>query len=201
MTMKIVYRNIASEMRALAHGTHVKNMFVCHETVSYNALGWGDINGIIGVLQHEGYGIHGIVDQEGHKCWAYNLGNAVFWHAGGVNSVANGVELVSEIPILIASKHMTHKQAHKAWLKRTKQLNGLAQLMAGWHNSDKKNHPLVRSNGMKPGVCSHWDVSQHHPESEGHWDCWPFDAHPQGYFPLEHVLDLAKKYAAQGLHL
>lgn len=199
---KISYRNIASEMRPLSHGTHTKTMFVCHETVSYNVVGWGDVNGVISTLKKEGYGIHGIVDKDGHKCWAYGLGNDVFWHAGGVNEIADGVELVSEIPILIQSKRLTHKAAHAEWLKRTKQLEGLAQLLAGWHNSDRHNHPLVRSNGSvgSHGVCSHWDVSRHYAASEGHWDAWPFDAHPSGYFPLQHVIDMAKDYAAKGYH-
>lgn len=192
---KVSVINIAPAMKNLGHGTSVKTHFVCHESVSYNVPGLSDILGLESVLQHEGYGIHGITDKDPHKCWARGMGETTFWHAGGVNSVAVGVENISEIPILIQSKKITHQQAHELWLERHAQLSALAILIACWHNADKKNHPLVRSDGRieSPGICSHWDVSQHYSASEGHWDCWPVDKH--GYFPLAHVIEMAKHYA------
>jgi hypothetical protein len=195
---KISVINIAPVMKSLAHGQHVKNMFVSHETVSYNIVGLADITGLEKVLKEEGYGIQGMTDMDGHKCWARGMGESVLWHAGSVNGVAVGVENISEIPLLLEHKKINHEQAHTMWLHREKQLTALAILMAAWHNSDTKNHPLVRSTGKigSPGVCSHWDVSQHYADSEGHWDCWPYDK--GGYFPLAHVLELAKVYAAQG---
>jgi hypothetical protein len=188
--------DISQVMASLAHGTHKKHMFVCHETVSYNVTGLADILGVENVLKREGYGIHGLTDREGHKCWAHGHGNAIFWHAGDVNDVAVGVENISEIPILIQAKKITHEQAHEMWLQRPAQLTALAILIACWHNSSPENHPLKRSNGKieSHGVCSHWDVSQHYKSSGGHWDCWPHDK--GGYFPLAHVLSLAKHYAA-----
>lgn len=195
MKHKIHYINIAPAMHDLSHGTQTKTMFVCHETVSHNVPGLSDILGVEGVLEREGYGIHGITDKDGHKCWAKNMGDAIFYHAGDVNGVANGVENVSEIPILVQAKTVTHEQAHKMWMERHQQLSALAILMACWHNKDPKNRPLKRSTGKieSPGVCSHWDVSRWYADSGGHWDCWPVDQ--GGYFPLDHVLDLAKHYA------
>jgi len=185
--------NIAPEMKQLAHGTHLKDMFVCHESVSYNRVGWGDINGLIDVLVREGYGIHGINDKDGHKAWAKGMGNAIFWHAGGVNERAVGVECVSEIPILLQSKKITRRQALDLWLSRHAQLSALAIQIACWHNSDQKRHPLVRSNGNERGITSHWNVSQHHPQSDGHWNCRPWDE--GGHFPLAHVIELSKQMA------
>lgn len=193
---KISVINIAPAMGGLSHGTHLKDEFVCHESVSYNVIGTSDIEGLEAVLQREGYGIHGIVDKEGHKAWAKGHGNDIYYHAGGANTRAVGVELVSEIPLLIQTKKMNHKEAHTAWLHREAQLTGLAILIAAWHNSDKDNHEIVRGDGNGKGVCSHWDVSQHFTESDGHWDCWPWDK--GGYFPIAHVIELAKIYANQG---
>ena len=194
---KVSVINIAPVMAPLAHGAQTKHMFVCHESVSYNAIGLKDVFNLEGVLKREGYGIHGITDLEGHKCWSLGHGNDVYWHAGDVNGVAVGVENISEIPILVQAKKVTHAEAHAMWLHREKQLTALAILIACWHNADKKNHPIMRSNGLvdSPGICSHWDVSQHYASSQGHWDCWPFDK--GGYFPLAHVIALAKVFAEQ----
>lgn len=190
-------RNIAPAMKALSHGTQEKHVFVCHETVSHNVPGLADILGVEGVLQREGYGIHGITDKDGHKCWAKGCENDVFWHCGDANGVSVGVENVSEIPILIESKTITHEQAHKMWMDRHQQISALALLMACWHNLAPHKHPLHRSNGSieSPGVCSHWDVSQYYANSGGHWDCWPYDK--GGYFPLDHVIALAKHYTTR----
>lgn len=187
--------NLNAAMKDLAHGTHEKTMFVCHETVSYNVTGMADILGLENVLKGEGYGIHGITDKDGHKCWAHGMGRAILYHCGGVNEVAVGCENISEIPILVQHKKITHERAWQMWMQRHQQLSALAILIACWHNADPKHHPLVRSNGKgsSPGICSHWDVSQHYSASEGHWDCWPHDK--GGYFPLAHVLELAKHYA------
>jgi hypothetical protein len=187
--------NIASAMKDLDHGSHSKSMFVCHETVSHNVPGMADILGVEVVLKKEGYGIHGLTDKDGHKCWAKGMGNAVFYHAGDVNGVAVGVENVSEIPIMVQSKLITHARAHDMWLARHNQLSALAILMACWHNTNPEKHVLRRSTGKigSPGVCSHWDVSQHYKSAGGHWDCWPYDK--GGYFPLDHVIGLAKHYA------
>lgn len=196
MMHKIAVINISPVMKDLVHGSHKKDMFVCHETVSYNLPGLRDIEGLEQVLHREGYGIQGITDMEGHKAWAKGLGDSIMYHAGGVNERAVGVENISEIPLLIQAKKITHDQAYHMWLHRETQLNALAILAAAWHNSDHVNHKLVRSDGLHPGVTSHWNVSQHFASSDGHWDCWPHDQ--GGYFPLAHVIELAKVYANHG---
>lgn len=197
MKHKIHYINIAPAMAGLSHGTHEKTMFVCHETVSHNVPGLSDITGVEGILKREGYGIHGITDKDGHKCWAKGMDDAIFYHAGDVNAVAVGVENVSEIPLLIDAKQINHDQAFHMWMERHQQLSALAILLACWHNAHPIHHPLKRSNGKigSPGVCSHWDVSRWYADSGGHWDCWPEDE--GGYFPLDHVIELAKHYARQ----
>lgn len=191
---KIAVRNITEDMRSVHHDSHPKSMFVCHETITKDALGWGDITSVLSGLKAEGYGIQGMTDLEGHKAWTVGHSDWTLYHTGGVNSIAVGVENVSIIPILIQHHNLTKDQAHERWLTRTKQLDALAFLMAGWHNADRKRHPLTRSDGLKPGICSHWDVSQHHAASQGHWDCWPWDK--GGHFPLAHVIEMAKRYAA-----
>lgn len=194
-THKIARINIAPAMAHLSHGTQTKHMFVCHETVSHNVPGLADILGVEGVLQREGYGIHGMTDKDGHKAWANGMGEAIFYHAADVNGVAVGVENVSEIPILVQGKHVTHDEAYHMWMERHAQLSALAILMACWHNVHPVQRPLKRSTGKidSPGVCSHWDVSRWYVGSGGHWDCWPHDQ--AGYFPLDHVIELAKAYA------
>lgn len=195
---KIPVINISKVFEPDQHGTHTKHLFVVHETVSPDAAGLADILGVESSLRKEGYGVQGITDQEGHKAWTLSHSDWVLYHAGGVNSYAVGCEQVSYIPALIKADVLTHAQAHEHWLARTHQLTATAMLIAGWHNADKKNHPIRRSNGLieSPGVCSHWDVSQHYSESDGHWDCWPWDK--GGYFPLQHLIDLATTYAAAG---
>jgi hypothetical protein len=113
---------------------------------------------------------------------------------------AVGIEQVSYIPALLQEKLITREQAYKHWLARNKQLDATAQLLAAWHNSDKRNHPLrfVDGDGRHEGVTSHWNVSQHFPASEGHSDCWPHDH--GGYYPMLIVIEKAKVYAAHGLH-
>jgi len=183
-------------MKNLSHGTHTKTVFVAHETVSYNVPGLADILGVETTLQHKGYGIHGMTDKDGYKAWANGMGEAIFWHCGNANPYATGVENVSEIPLLVQTKKITHKQAYEMWMQRHQQLSALAILMACWHNVHPVQRPLRRTDG-KPGsrgVCSHWDLSQWDPGAEGHWDCWPEDK--GGYFPLDHVIYLAKHYAS-----
>lgn len=196
MEHHISFYNTAEIVRHHVHGMHRKDMFVCHETVSKDVAGMSDIIGVESDLASKDFGIHGMTDLEGHKAWALGLGNAVLWHAGGANERSVGVENVSYIPALIQAKLLTHDQAYKKWLEREKQLTALSILIACWHNANQKEHPLSRSNGNTPGVCSHWDVSQHHPESEGHWDCWPRDR--GGYFPLALVLHNAHAFASHG---
>lgn len=195
---RIDFQNTHDKMLAHVHGMHAKDLFVCHETVSPDIKGWNDIYGNLNYLASIDYGIHGLDDLEGHKVWAYNLGNAIFWQCGGVNERSVGVEQVSPIPTLLALGHITVDQAKKMWYGRSTQLHATAQLMSGWHLADKENHPLVYSDGMHPGVTTHWDVSQHFSASEGHTDCHP--AHKGGYYPVLEVIEFARTYVKLGYH-
>lgn len=193
----LVLYDLAPIMRHHSHGFHDKDMLVVHETVSKDAAGLADITGVAKDLAHRDYGIHGMTDLEGHKAWARGLGRAVFYQAGGVNERSCGIEQVSWIPALIQAKFLTHEQAFKHWMARQRQLQATAQLIAAWHTNSPKDHPLEYSNGNEPGVTSHWNVSQTHQKSDGHWDCWP--KHEGGYYPLLYVIGLARQYADAGV--
>jgi hypothetical protein len=182
-------------MKDLDHGSHKKHMFVCHETVSHNVPGMADILGVEVVLKKEGYGIHGLTDKDGHKCWAKKMGNAVFWHAGDVNDVAVGIENVSEIPIMIEQEADQPRAGAQP-------LAGAAQPAVG------ARHPDGLLAQRQPG-CARAPAQQRQDRfagrllalgrqpalqsSRGHWDCWPYDK--GGYFPLDHVIGLARHYA------
>lgn len=195
---KVVYINTADLMRPHSHGTHAKDLAVLHETVSPDIVGVSDIMGVEKYLASKDYGIHGMSDKEGYMAWAYGLGDAIFWQCGGVNERSIGIEQVSNIPTQVANKSITVEQAYEEWCGRAKQLHATAQLLAAWHNVDPTGRPLVYSDGDHPGVTSHWDVSQHHPESQGHTDCWP---HAKGgYYPILEVIDFAKTFVKLGYH-
>lgn len=177
-------------MAESAHGRHPKDLVVLHETVSGDLRGLADIEGVEVYLARIGYGIHGMTDKEGNIAWARGLGDAVFWHCGGVNERSIGIEQVFRG----ASNKPQDKQL---WAVRQKELRATAKLLAAIHNTWKI--PLRYSDGDHPGVTSHWSVSQHHPQSEGHWDCHPI--HLGGYYPALAVINLARTIAKTGLVL
>lgn len=191
--MKLPYLNTNAIMRPHVHGTHKKDLIVCHETVSPDLAGWADINGVEKFLATKDYGIHGMTDLEGHIAWAHGLGRAIFWQAGGVNERSIGIENVSNV-MLRAPSNPVRKAI---WLARNKQLDALAKLIAAICNT--QGIPCWYSDGTKPGITSHWDVSQHFAASEGHTDCWP--AHKGGYFPMLFVITKARMYKALGYTL
>lgn len=197
---KLVYYNTASITRRHKHGMHRKTLMVLHETVSTDLAGLADILAIERYLAKEDYGIHGMSDLEGHAAWSYGCGNDIYYHAGGVNGIADGIEQVSYIPALLAKALLTKEQAWHHWLAREKQLEATAKLLACWHNSNQKNHPLVfvDGSGKHKGVTSHWNVSKFHKESQGHSDCWPH--HLGGYYPILLVIHMAQGYAKLGYH-
>jgi hypothetical protein len=176
--------NLTPTMRPCVHGRHPKDLVVLHETVSPNVAGSSDIEGVARYLAQKGYGIHGITDNDGNIAWALGLGDAVFWQAGGVNERSIGIEQVSNV-MQGASSNEARKQV---WLTMTKELAATSRLLA--EISTVWKIPLVYSDGDHPGVTTHWSVSQHHPESEGHTDCWP--VHLGGYFPALQVIQMAK---------
>jgi hypothetical protein len=188
--VKLKYLNTAKLMRPHAHGSSPKSLIVLHETVSPDAAGWSDINGVEAYLAGKDYGIHGMTDAEGHVAWALGLGRAVFWQAGGVNSESIGFEQVSRVMLQSPS----NKVRKAIWLARDKQLRATAKGVACAARA--QGIPIRYSDSRTPGITSHWDVSQFHAESEGHTDCWP--VHKGGYYPILYVIGLAKVYYAAG---
>ena len=197
---KLLYYNTASLTKPHIQGKHRKTLMVLHETVSGDLAGLADILGVERYLAKLDYGIHGMTDAEGHCAWSYGQGNAIFWQAGGVNDISDGIEQVSNIPLLLQKRIITKEQAWHKWLARERQLEATAKVLACWHNSDPKNHPLVfvDGSGKHKGVTSHWNVSRFHKESEGHSDCWPH--HLGGYYPILLVIHMAQGYAKLGYH-
>lgn len=180
--------NTAALMKNHAHGRHAKDLIVLHETVSPNVAGTSDIQGVEDYLAQKDYGIHGMTDNDGNIAWAVGLGDAIFWQAGGVNERSIGIEQVSNA----MQQAPTNVKRRAIWQSMTKELDATARLVAQLHLTWKI--PLIYSDGDHPGVTSHWSVSQHHPESEGHTDCWP--VHLGGYYPALEVIALAKRYAS-----
>lgn len=191
--MKLKYLNTHDLMAGHAHGSHDKDMVVLHETVSPDEPGWTDILAVEKYLASKDYGIHGMTDAEGHKAWAHGFGKAIFWQAGGVNERSIGIEQVSRVML----QAPTNALRRKIWAARQKELRATAKLLAAIHNTQKV--PLKYSDGTKPGVTSHWDVSQHFAASQGHTDCFP--VHKGGYYPIYEVIFMARTYAKLGYRL
>jgi hypothetical protein len=185
--------NTAPLMAAHIHGRHPKDLIVLHETVSPNVKGLADIVGVEDYLASKDYGIHGMTDADGNIAWAVGLGDAIFWQAGGVNERSIGIEQVSNV-MLQAADNATRRKIWQemAPLDMKRELEATARLIAQLHTT--WGIPLLYSDGDHPGVTSHWSVSQHHPESEGHTDCWP--VHLGGYYPAFEVIALAKEIAS-----
>lgn len=189
---KLNVKDISPQMKQHVHGTHSKNLVVLHETVSGDIPGWTDINSIAQYLAAKDYGIHGLTDKEGNIAWAYGLGNAIFWHAGGVNTSSMGIENVSRVML----QAPTNVARRKLWVARDAQLKAIARLLAAIHRTHP-HIPLKYSDSRTAGITTHWDVSQFHKESDGHTDCWPL--HKGGYFPVLDVIQYAKAYYLLGL--
>lgn len=198
MAQRLNYLHIEKTQKPHAHGYNDKHMLVLHETVTPNMPGLADIIAVETELANRDYGIHGMTDLEGNMAWAYGCGLAVFWHAGGVNLVSNGIEQVSLIPSLIVKGVLTRDQAYKQWLSQTKQLAATAMMISAWSNTVPSERPIryCDGSGNYPGVTSHYNVSQHHPESQGHWDCQPHDQ--GGHYPLGHVIEMARAFVEFG---
>lgn len=188
--------NSHDEMKPHVHGRHKKDVIVLHETVSPDINGMADVQINLDYLARIDYGIHGIVDKQGYIAWALGLGNAIFWQAGGVNERSIGIEQVSPIPELLDKRILTLHEAESVWKARKIQLKRVAALVACFARA--ADIPLKYSDGDHPGITTHWNVSQHHPESDGHTDCWPIQA--GGYYPINFVIWHARIYKSRGLH-
>lgn len=171
--------------------THAKTLIVCHETVSYNRVGLGDITGVAAFMDSRQLEIHGIIDMEGHSAWSYEPRH-VYDHAasgdGMVNTRSIGFELVSEVPFL--STNLLRREAWQA-RKRRKQLDTLAHWCAWLHSTQKIPLRFSDSSVGSSGITSHWDVSRTWLGGHGHWDCWP--VHEGGHFPLLYVVNKARQ--------
>jgi hypothetical protein len=139
-----------------------------------------------------------MTDLEGHCAWAYGHGDDIFYQCGGVNERSVGIEQVSYIPMMLEKGIYTMAQAKLHWAQRTAQLHATARIIAAWHQVAPSKHRINYSSGLTAGVTTHWDVSQHFAESEGHTDCHP--AHKGGYYPALEVIDLARGYVSLGYH-
>jgi hypothetical protein len=190
--------NIGPAQADNVHGRSDKELIVLHETVSPDYPGWKDVTSISDYLDNKDYGIHGIVDLEGHIAWAYGYGNAVFYHtdssgtkgSGKVNTRGIGIELISRV--MLAESDNTKRW--KLWWARNKEIDAAAQLVA-WA-SRVHEIPLVVSDGSRPGITTHWQVTQKYGVTGGHWDCYP--RHLGGYFPLLRTVERAKYFRSRG---
>jgi len=190
--------NIGPAQADNVHGRHDKSMIVLHETVSPDYAGWRDVVQTSDFLDNKNYGIHGVVDLEGHIAWAYKYGNAIFYHAISSGSQGNGLVNTRSIGIELISRVMLDKPDNlsrwRAWWARSPQIEAAAKLIA----TVARFHgiPLVPSDSSRPGITSHWQVSKRWGVSGGHWDCWPKTS--GGYFPMTRVIDRAKYYQSKG---
>jgi hypothetical protein len=185
--------NLAPINRPNTHGHSPKSLIVLHETVSGDSVGVSDIIAPARYLGAHGLGIHGVVDKEGLVGWSLGGRKAILYHAasgsGNVNTRSIGIEQVSRVMV----EESTNFARKKAWMGRKKQLDRVAEICALLHLVD--DIPLRYSNGSRPGITSHWDVSRTYGVSGGHWDCWP--AHKGGYYPLLYVTFKARQIVAR----
>jgi hypothetical protein len=168
---------------------HQKTLIVLHETVSHNRPGTGDITSVAAFMDKEGLEIHGIIDMDGNAAWCDDP-DAVYDHAasgsGNVNTRSIGFELVSEIPF---EKSKAKRKEMWEDESRRKQLDTVAAWCA-WL-STQHPIPLRFSRADRPGITTHWNVSQTYDVKDGHWDCWPVQQ--DGHFPVLYVVGKAQQ--------
>lgn len=195
--------NIAASQLQSVHGYHDKIGIVLHETVSPQIMhSLADVIGVSRYVASVGYGIHGITDNDGNKAWARGLGTAIFYHTASFgdkhHGVANqnfiGIEQVSDVMV----KYRSRAQRIKAWLMLQPELNATAMLIACAARAHK--FPIQDNPGdtTKPGITTHWEVTDYNGVAGGHSDCWP--SHRGGYYPKRLVIKLAQRYYDLGYH-
>jgi hypothetical protein len=170
-------------------GHAVKDLIVCHETVSYNRSGTSDMSSVAAFMDSRELEIHGIIDKEAHSAWCFDQ-RAIYDHAasgeGNVNTRSVGFELVSEIPMLRPGLR------YPTWRKRRRQLDKLAHWCAWLHVTEGIPLKYSDSSPGVGGITTHWSVSQRWLGGHGHWDCWPKHK-PGGYFPVLYVVHKARQ--------
>lgn len=188
--------DISAAAKANAHGYADKNLIVLHETVSPQYKGLGDIKGVSVYLGKEGYGIHGITDNDGNIAWAKGQGKAILYHTasgnGRVNERGIGIEQISRVMLDFRDR----STQILAWLHMDKEINATAKLIACI--SRAHSIPIVDSRGPKPGITTHYEITQNYKIVGGHVDCWP--THLGGYYPKHKIITLAKRYYRLGYH-
>jgi hypothetical protein len=199
---KLSVLDIGPQQADNVHGwSRRKDGALLHETVSSDVVGWADIASVSAFLDNEQYGIHAIIDLEGHIAWSCGDLRAIFWHAassgrrgnGYVNTRFIGIELVSNVMLRFRSR----PARIKAWLGRDKQINACAKLLATL--SRLEGFPLTPTDTSpgKRGVGTHWEATHRWGVYGGHTDCWPSTS-PGGYFPRRLILKRAKMYRKLG---
>lgn len=194
--------DIAAEQMDNIHGRHDKIGVVLHETVSANHAGLDDIRAVSSFLDVEDFGIYGITDADGNIAAARGLGRSIFFHTKSQGSKGDGLANTNYIGIEQISRVMldfrTQKARLQAWLLMKKELNATAKLLACL--SRAHGFDLIDNHGdtRRPGVTTHWEVTDFFGVPGGHVDCWP--VHRGGYYPKGHVLALARCYRTAGWH-
>lgn len=185
--------DIGPMMERHEHGVHAKSLIVCHETISHDVDGLADGNAVASYLAAKDYGIHGIIDREGHLWWAVGLSRAVFYHCASAGSHGDGMVNSRGIGIeLVSYPWGSRPQRFRQWLARERQMHELARVIE-WQ-AHHHGIPLHYSDGRHPGVTTHWSVSQTYGVEGGHTDCHP--RHLGGYFPVRRILRYARAYRA-----
>lgn len=170
-------------------GTHADPVrVILHDTESHDAAGATDITGILNGWRSAqarlGFlpGAHFIVDEDG------NVGKvagatAILNHCGGLNTGSIGIEQVGFASFDEAD-----------WLRRTKQLDTVARILAWAHvqHNIPLEVPASQGHGLPMhGVLTHAMVSRFEPAAEGHTD-------PGVGYPKGHVIKLARSYVDAG---
>lgn len=185
--------NLAPINASVKHGIAKKDMVVLHETVSPDYKGLSDIVQTSRYLANEGLGIHGVVDAEGYLGWSVGDASAVLYHTasngGNINTRSIGIEQVSRVML----DYPDNTSRWKKWWSRNAEIDKVAQVLAFLSHTHKI--PLVYSDGRKPGITAHWQVSRTYNVPGGHTDCWP--RHLGGYYPMLRVIKEAKAYYAK----
>lgn len=176
------------------HGVAHKDMVVLHETVSPDYPGKGELVANAAYLAKGGLGIHAVVDAEGYLGWDYGHRKSILYHTasnggGNINTRSIGIEQVSRVML----DYPDNARRWKKWWSRNAEIDKVAQLLA--FLSKTEHIPLVYSDGTKPGITTHWQITKTYNVSGGHVDCWP--KHLGGYYPVLRVIREAQAYYAK----